>query len=107
MILGADELQPSGHGGFYLQCGSADAFSFGVICTVMEARMAILLWLLQQGLLSCNLLSSPAAGIQVCTQTTFLTQVVQDIQVHYSRVQDTHAVSVWDIGAYGTQRPNF
>ncbi len=81
-----------------VQCGSADAFSLSMICTVMEARMDGLSWLLQQGLLSYNQLSSPAA-IQVCTQTTVLTQVVLDIQVSYSRVWGTHAVSVWAIGS--------
>jgi hypothetical protein len=90
VILGADELSATLAVDIgmrpIVQCGSAAAFSFGVICTVIETWMGVLLWLLQQGLLSCNLLSSPAAGFQVCTQTTFLTQVVQDIQVPYSRV---------------------
>jgi hypothetical protein len=61
VILGADELQPCGHG---------DAtYSTVRLSTAADA-----------------LLSSPATGTQVCTQTTVLTQVVLDIQVPYSRV---------------------
>jgi hypothetical protein len=52
--------------------------------------------------LSCNLLSSPAADIQVWTQTTVLTQVMLDMQVYCSiesriPMPSLHGTLAWGI----------
>jgi hypothetical protein len=42
--------------------------------------------LLAAAILSCELLSIPAAGVSICSQTTAISQIPHDMQGQYSRV---------------------